>query len=81
MEFNEDNINLLMIQAHKNKNISLLVELYAHASRSTSSCDLACFLATQAYVLALEIGNPISKDLFNFLLSNNRETESARKES
>ena len=79
MVFNEKNINQLLIEAHKDKNIPLLAELYSQASKSTTSCDLACFLATQAYVLALETDNPISEDLFNFLLSNNREVKFTRK--
>tara|TARA_B100001996_G_scaffold196361_1_gene150440 strand:+ start:3759 stop:4004 length:246 start_codon:yes stop_codon:yes gene_type:complete len=79
MVFNKKNVNQLMIQAHKEKNISLLVELYAQASKSAANCDLACFLATQAYVMALETDNPISEDLFNFLLANDREVKFTRK--
>tara|TARA_X000000368_G_scaffold48390_1_gene34544 strand:- start:609 stop:842 length:234 start_codon:yes stop_codon:yes gene_type:complete len=69
----QKNLNMLLVQAHKEKNLSLLVELYSQASKATSDCDQACFWATQAYVLALEIDHSLSEQLFKFLLSNNRE--------
>ena len=69
----QKNLNILLAQAHKEKNLSLLVELYSQASKATSDCDQACFWATQAYVLALEIDHSLSEQLYKFLLSNNRE--------
>ena len=69
----QKNLNILLVQAHKEKNLSLLVELYSQASKSTSDCDQACFWATQAYVFALETDHSLSEKLFKFLLSNNRE--------
>ncbi len=75
MRIRNSRINKQVIKAHKKKNVSLLVELYAKASKSTSNSDAACFLATQAYALALEVNHPLSKELFEFLLVNNRENK------
>ncbi len=70
----KEKLNTLLIQAHKEKDLSLLVKLYSQASKATSDCDQACFWATQAYVFALEIDHSLSEQLFKFLLSNNRES-------
>ena len=69
----KESLDNRVTQAHKEKNISLLVELYAKASKSTSDHNLSCFLATQAYVLALECNHPLSQNLHSYLKLNNRE--------
>ena len=66
-------INQLFDQAQRERNTSKLIELYAQASKTSINLDEACFLATQAYVLALEKNHPLSKGLHRFLLAHDRE--------
>ena len=66
-------INQLFAQAQKERNNSKLIELYAQASKTSINLDEACFLATQAYVLALEKNHPLSEVLHRFLIAHDRE--------
>ena len=66
-------INQLFDQARREGNTSKLIELYAQASKTSINLDEACFLATQAYVLALEKNHPLSEGLHRFLLAHDRE--------
>ena len=68
-----NHINQLFNQAQKERNTSELIELYAQASKTSINLDESCFLATQAYVLALEKNHPLSEDLHRFLVTHNRE--------
>ena len=66
-------INQLFAQAQKESNNSKLIELYAQASKTSINLDEACFLATQAYVMALEKNHPLSESLHRFLMAHDRE--------
>ena len=66
-------INQLFDQARREGNTSKLIELYAQASKTSINLDEACFLATQAYVMALEKNHPLSESLHRFLMAHDRE--------
>ena len=70
---NKNALNNKIINARKEKNTYSLVELYAEAMESSADTDLTCFLATQAYALALESNHPLVKNFYNYLILHNRE--------
>ena len=46
-----------ILEAHQNKNISLLVELYQEAAKNVSKVEEENFFLVQAYTFALEISH------------------------
>ena len=66
-------MNKLFDQAQRERNTPKLIELYAQASKTSINLDEACFLATQAYVMALEKNHPLSESLHRFLMAHDRE--------
>ena len=66
-------INKKIALYFKKRKYDNLIQIFARKSKKIKDLDNACFLATQAYVLSLEIDNPISKSLLNFLKKYNRE--------
>ena len=70
---NKNDLNNKIINASKEKNKYSLVELYAEAMELSEDTDFTCFLATQAYVLALESNHPLTKKFYNYLILYNRE--------
>lgn len=66
-------LNALILAAHTANDKRALAELYCKASKTASSIDSACFLATQAYIFALECNHELQKDLYRFLKSHDRE--------
>jgi hypothetical protein len=50
-----------------------LAELYAAGSATAQTLDEQCFLATQAYIFALESNHPLAEQLHAFLVQNRRD--------
>ena len=62
-----------ILAAHEANDAVRLCELYAEASSLTNNLDEACFLATHAYVFALQSGHHLKEGLHNFLKQHGRE--------
>ena len=62
-----------IITAHSSGDISALSELYEEGSKRAASIDEACFLATQAYIYALEGGHANQARLKKFLQRHGRD--------
>ena len=52
-------LNNKILKAHRNKNLSLLVELYQEASNNVSTHQEQNFFRVQAYIYALEVGHDL----------------------
>ena len=48
-------LNEKILEAHQNKNLSLLVELYQEAAKNVSKAEEENFFLVQAYTFALEV--------------------------
>lgn len=71
-----DTLNDAILRAHAEDDRAALVRLYRAAgdrAESIDETDAACFFLTQAYVFALEIGDPDADDLHARLLAYGRE--------
>ena len=55
-------LNEKILEAHQNKNLSLLVELYQEAAKNVSKAEEENFFLVQAYTFALEVRH--SQSLF-----------------
>ena len=55
-------LNEKILEAHQNKNLSLLVELYQEAAKNVLKVEEENFFLVQAYTFALEVSH--SKVLF-----------------
>jgi len=73
MPLNDLGLEGQILMAHEENNTQLLTELYANAAQRVSDHDKACFLATQAYVYALQSDHPLKSKLKNFLKRHGRE--------
>ena len=56
-----------LLAAHACDDRSALVALYAEAADVAETTDAACFYLTQAYIYALEKGDPGTKALYQRL--------------
>ena len=52
------NLDSALLAAHEAGDKSALVRLYTEAADQAAQVDAACFFLTQAYVFALEVGDP-----------------------
>ena len=59
--------------AHAHQDSAALAELYAAGSATAQTLDEQCFLATQAYIFALESNHPLAEQLHAFLVQNRRD--------
>ena len=50
-------LNEKILEAHQNKNFSLLVELYQEAAKNVSKAEEENFFLVQAYTFALEVSH------------------------
>ena len=73
MPLSDQDLEDQIIRAHETNNIWLLAKLYADAAERGLDQDHACFLATQAYVYALQSNHPLKSKLHAFLKSHGRE--------
>ena len=53
-------LNDKILRAHRNKNLSLLVELYDEAADAVLTHHEQNFFRVQAYIYALEVGHPLT---------------------
>ena len=58
-----------ILEAHQNKNLSLLVELYQEAAKNVSKAEEENFFLVQAYTFALEVSHSQSLFLRRELIS------------
>ncbi|MEL6682483.1 MAG: hypothetical protein AAFQ09_07535 [Pseudomonadota bacterium] len=56
-----------LLDAHARDDRAQLVALYTKAADQAATTDATCFFLTQAYVFALETGDPATPVLFNRL--------------
>ena len=71
-----DRLNSKILNAHKNGNISILVDIYVmlgNEELKKSAIKSGCFLLTQAFVYALESGDCRAKEIREILISYGRE--------
>ena len=59
--------------AHARQDSAALAELYAAGSATAHTLDEQRFLATQAYIFALESNHPLAEQLHAFLVHNRRD--------
>ena len=73
MVSNSAKLQANILAAHEANDAVRLCELYAKASNLTNNLDEACFLATYAYVFALQSGHHLKEGLHKFLKQHGRE--------
>ena len=73
MQLSEQDLEDQILNAHETDDTRLLTELYAAAAENVLNHDQACFLATQAYVYALQSNHPLKSKLHAFLKLHGRE--------
>ncbi len=61
-------LNKKILNAHHNKNFSLLVELYQEAAENVSTRQEQNFFRVQAYIYALEVGHNLTPILHKKLV-------------
>ena len=66
-------LNIQVQAAHARQDAAALAELYATSSAMAQTLDEQCFLATQAYIFALESNHPLAEQLHAFLVQNRRD--------
>lgn len=57
-------LDAALLAAHVRHDIPALVSLYTQAAETTKDKDAACFFLTQAYIHALEAGDPAAPALY-----------------
>lgn len=62
-----NDLNARLIAAHEAGNKAGLVALYTEAADQTDHHDTACFFLTQAYIFALDAGDPAAAALHHRL--------------
>jgi len=71
-----ERLNTKILDAHKNENISILVDIYfmlGNEELKKSAIKSGCFLLTQAFVYALEAGDSRAQEIRQILISYGRE--------
>ena len=66
-------LNSKIIEAHQNRNFSLLVELYQEAADSVATFQEQNFFRVQAYIYALEVGHHLTPILHKQLINDGVE--------
>ena len=66
-------LNNKILDAHQNKNFSLLVELYQEAAEIVSTVQERNFFRVQAYIYALEVGHHLTPILYKQLVNDGVE--------
>ena len=61
-------LNSRIIEAHQNRNFSLLVELYQEAADQVATFQERNFFRVQAYIYALEVGHHLTPILHKKLV-------------
>ena len=62
-------LNSKIIEAHQNRNFSLLVELYQEAAENVVTFQDQNFFRVQAYIYALEVGHHLTPILHKQLIN------------
>ncbi len=76
---NDEALERQILAAHRDGDGSAVAELYlvaANRAERAGDLDRACFFLTQAWVFALEAGNPLAIELRARLVAHGRETVS-----
>ena len=73
MPQSDEALNYELLKAHTEKDTFKLCELYAKAAAAQCDVNAACFLATQAYVFAVQSNHPLIESLHAFLKKHGRE--------
>ncbi|MGI9349424.1 MAG: hypothetical protein ACR2OP_06340 [Amylibacter sp.] len=71
-----ERLNTKILDAHKNENIDILVDIYfmlGNEELKKSAIKSGCFLLTQAFVYALEAGDCRAQEIRQILISYGRE--------
>ena len=71
-----ERLNTKILDAHKNENIDILVDIYVmlgNEELKKSAIKSGCFLLTQAFVYALEAGDCRAQEIRQILISYGRE--------
>ena len=71
-----ERLNTKILDAHKNGNINILVDIYfmlGNEELKKSAIKSGCFLLTQAFVDALEAGDCRAQEIRQILISYGRE--------
>ena len=63
-----------LLAAHAADDLARLIRLYQEASQRAVSEDVAAFFLTQAYVYALDLGDPAASGLRQALIARGRES-------
>ena len=66
-------LNSKIIEAHQNRNFSLLVELYQEAADNVATLQEQNFFRVQAYIYALEVGHYLTPILHKQLINDGVE--------
>ena len=66
-------LNSKIIEAHQNRNFSLLVELYQEAADNVETFQEQNFFRVQAYIYALEVGHHLTPILHKQLINDGVE--------
>ncbi len=66
-------LNSRIIEAHQNRNFSLLVELYQEAADQVATFQERNFFRVQAYIYALEVGHDLTPVLHKQLIGDGVE--------
>ena len=66
-------LNNKIIEAHKNRNFALLVELYQEAADKVATFQEQNFFRVQAYIYALEVGHHLTPILHKQLINDGVE--------
>ena len=73
MPRSDDGLEHDLLKAHTEKDSFKLCALYAKAADAQCDVNIACFLATQAYVFGLQSNHPLVESLHAFLKKHGRE--------
>ena len=75
---NDLSLEQKLLDAHDAGKTSVLAALYSEAAElaeHAGETDRACFFLTQAWIFALEAGDPLANDIRARLVAQGRETE------
>ena len=68
-----EDLDARLIEAWKDGRMSEVIGIYAQGADLVESIDVAAFYRTQAYILALEAGDPRASELHSVLQRDGRE--------
>jgi hypothetical protein len=58
-----DQLDQTLLRAHETRDGTALAHLYTHAADHSPNTDEQAFFLTQAYIFALEVGDPTAQAL------------------